>query len=205
LAALAAHLGHIRARRLPDKIGSIPCSALFVEGVNRHLDGCLEAPMFSDDMKVLPLNPGPLVLIADDEAHPRSIVTRMVRALGYQARSCHSGRAALSFLKAHPREVRLLLADLGMPRMDGGELAERAKDLEPRLIAVLMADPKDGHLHDLLSGYADLPFVPKPVSFADLAEKLERLLGIPAAPTTPPPSMNPSRSRRRRGSGQHRV
>jgi hypothetical protein len=57
--------------------------------------------MFSDDMKVLPLNPRPLVLVVDDEAHPRSITTRMVRALGYQARSCHGGRAALSFLKAH--------------------------------------------------------------------------------------------------------
>jgi CheY-like chemotaxis protein len=161
--------------------------------------------MFSDDMRVLPLNPGPLVLVVEDEAHPRSMITCMVRALVYQARSCQSDLAALSFLKAHPREVHLLFADLGMPRMDGGELAERAKDLDPRLIAVLMADPKDPHLHDLVSAYADFPFVPKPASFADLAEKLERLLGIPVAPTTSPPSMDPPRSRRRRSSGQHRV
>jgi CheY-like chemotaxis protein len=158
-----------------------------------------------NDVKVLPIDPGPLVLVVDDEAHPRSIITRMVRSLGYPARSCHSGRTALSFLKGHRREVRLLLADLGMPHMDGGELAERAKDLDPRLIAVLMADPEDPHLHDLISGYAGFPFVPKPVSFVDLAEKLERLLGIPAAPTTSPPSMDPPRSRRRRTSGHHEV
>ena len=161
--------------------------------------------MTAEDVKVLPLNPGPLVLVVDDEVRPRSTITRMVGSLGYQVRSCHDGRAALRFLKAHPREVRLLLADLGMPRMDGGELAERAKDLDPRLIAVLMADPTDPHLHDLISGYAGFPFVPKPVRFADLAEKLERLLGIPAAPTTAPPSMDPPRSRRLRSSGQHRV
>jgi CheY-like chemotaxis protein len=159
--------------------------------------------MSAEDVKIVPLNPGPLVLVVDDEARPRSIITRMVRSLGYQARSCHSGRSALGFLKAHPRAVRLLLTDLGMPRMDGGELAERAKDLDPRLIAVLMADPEDPHLQDLLRGYAGFPFVPKPVSFADLAEKLERLLGIPEAPTTSPPSMDPLRSRRRRTSGQH--
>jgi CheY-like chemotaxis protein len=161
--------------------------------------------MNAEDVKILPLNPGPLVLVVDDEARPRSTITRMVASLGYQARSCHDGRAALRFLKAHPREVRLLLADLGMPHMDGGELAERAKDLDPRLIAVLMADPADPHLHDLISGYAGFPFVPKPVSFADLAEKLERLLGIPATPTASPPSMDPPRSRRRRSSGQHSV
>jgi two-component system cell cycle response regulator CpdR len=161
--------------------------------------------MPTEDVKVLPLDPGPLVLVVDDEAHPRSIITRMVGSLGYQARSCHSGPAALHFLKAHPREVRLLLADLGMPQVDGGELAERAKDLVPSLIAMLMADPSDPHLRDLISGYGDLPFLPKPVSFADLAEKLERLLGIPAAPTMSPPSMDPPRSRRRRSSGRHEV
>lgn len=69
--------------------------------------------MPAEDLKILPLDPGPLVLVVDDEARPRSIITRMVGALGYQARSCHSGRAALRFLKDHPREVRLLLADLG--------------------------------------------------------------------------------------------
>jgi two-component system cell cycle response regulator CpdR len=161
--------------------------------------------MPAEDVKILPLDPDPLVLVVDDEPRPRSIVTRMVRSLGYQARSCHSGHAALQFLKAHPRNVRLLLADLGMPRMDGGELAERAKDLDPDLIAVLMADPSDPQLHDLISGYGDLPFVPKPVSFADLAEKLERLLGIPSTPTVSPPSMDPPRSRRRRTSGHHEV
>jgi CheY-like chemotaxis protein len=160
--------------------------------------------MTAEDVTLLPLNPGPLVLVVDDEARPRSAITRMVGSLGYQALSCDSARAALRFLKAHPREVRLLLADLGMPHMDGGELAERAKDLDPRLIAVLMADAANPQLHDLLSGYAGFPFVPKPVSFADLAEKLERLLGIPATPTSSPPSRAPPRSRRRRTSGQHR-
>ena len=160
--------------------------------------------MPAEDVTVLPLDPDPLVLVVDDELTPRSIVARMVRSLGYRARSCQSGLAALRYLKAHPGEVRLLLADLGMPRMDGGELAERAKDLEPSLIAVLMAVPDDPGLGDLLSGYGDLPFVPKPVSFGDLAEKLERLIGIPAQPTSPLRSMASARRReRRRPSGSH--
>jgi CheY-like chemotaxis protein len=158
-----------------------------------------------EDVKILPIGPGPLVLVVDDEPLSRSTITRMVRSLGYQARSCPSGRAALHFLTAHPPEVHLLLADLGMPRMDGGELAERAKDLDPTLIAVLMADPVDAQLGDLLSGYGDLPFVPKPVRFGSLAEKLELLLGIPATPTGTLPSMEPPRTRRHRTPGRHEV
>ena len=147
---------------------------------------------------VFPLEPDPLVLVVDDELTSRAIIARMVRSLGYRARSCQSGLAALRFLKAHPGEVRLLLADIGMPRMDGGELAERAKDLDSSLIAVLMAIPGDPMLGDLLSSHGDLPFVPKPVSFGDLAEKLERLLGIPAQPTSPPRSIASARRRERR-------
>jgi two-component system, cell cycle sensor histidine kinase and response regulator CckA len=160
--------------------------------------------MPAEDIKVLPLDPGPLVLVVDDEAVPRSTVTRWVDALGYQARSCPSGPAALRFLKAHRGEVRLLLTDLAMPRMDGGELVERAKDLDPTLITVLMAGPGDQPAGELLSGYRDVAFVPKPVSFTDLAQKLELLLGIPATPTRPLASMD-VRSRRRGRSGQHRV
>src|SRR4051794_41922756 len=58
--------------------------------------------MPTEDIKVLPLVPGPLVVVVDDEATPRASITRWVRALGYQARSCPSGTAALRFLTAHP-------------------------------------------------------------------------------------------------------
>jgi CheY-like chemotaxis protein len=157
-----------------------------------------------EDVTVLPLGLTPLVLVVDDELTPRSIITRMVRALGYRAVSCQNGRAALRFIKGHPNHVRLLLTDLVMPVMDGGELVERAKDLEPSVITVLMAPLGDPYAHELLSGYRDLPFVPKPVSFGDLAEKLERLLGIPSRPTKPPRSSRASKPHpRRRSSGSH--
>jgi CheY-like chemotaxis protein len=86
----------------------------------------------------------------------------MVRGMGYPVRSCKGGREALRFLAAHPRQVRLLLADLGMPKMDRGELAERARDLDPSLRVVLLFDPADAHAADLLHGYRDFPYVLKP-------------------------------------------
>jgi CheY-like chemotaxis protein len=64
----------------------------------------------------------------NDEVTTCSKVTRLVRSLGFQARSCPSGAAALRFLRALPGAARLVLADLAMPRMDGGEFAERVKD-----------------------------------------------------------------------------
>jgi CheY-like chemotaxis protein len=156
-----------------------------------------------DTDDVLPLDPRPLVLVVDDSLRSRSIVTRMVRTLGYQARSCPTGAAALRFVKERPGAVRVVLADLGMPRMDGGELAERVKELYPRLPVALMVSSGDPHADDLLEGYADLPFLQKPVALGPLAELLLDVLGSP----TPPPDPGSKRRvvARRRSSDQHRV
>jgi CheY-like chemotaxis protein len=157
-----------------------------------------------EDAEVLALTPGPLVLVVDDELTPRSIIRRMVRALGYPARSCRSGREALRFMETHPQQVRLLMADVGMPRMDGGELAERALDMDPGLRVVLMAGPSDANSADILAGYRDLPFLAKPVTFGELFNRLEELVGPPAHSPGFPPVLTPPRSRqRRRPSGQH--
>ena len=161
--------------------------------------------MLHDDTDIIPMAPGPLVLVVDDEAAPRTAVTRMLQDLGYHARSCSSGRAALGFLDTHPGEARLLLVDLGMPGMDGGELAERALDLDPSLVVVLMAAPGDAETRELLSGYRDLPLVWKPLVLPELARKIQDLVGTrrpsPGYPLSPLPH---SRSRWR-ASNRHEV
>lgn len=119
----------------------------------------------------------PTVLIVDDEETPRTVTCRMVRALGYEARAAHDGREALRYIEQHPGEVRLLLADLVMPYMDGGELAERARDLHPRLPIVLMSTKPEGDAADLLAGYPDLPFLEKPFTTETLYRVLTPMLG----------------------------
>lgn len=121
----------------------------------------------------------PTVLIVDDEETPRATTCRMVRALGYQARTARDGREALRYLQQHPGEVRLLLTDVVMPYMDGGELAERALDLHPRLSIVLMSAHPGGETGELIAGYPELPFLAKPFSTEKLQQVLTSLLGAP--------------------------
>jgi CheY-like chemotaxis protein len=90
-----------------------------------------------------PLRTGPLILVVDDDQPDRIAATRMVRGLGYPARSFRQGRDALQFVERHPQVGRVLLADLGMPVMDGGELVERVLDADPTMRAALMADRQD--------------------------------------------------------------
>ena len=89
----------------------------------------------------------------------------------------------------------MLLADLEMPGMDGGELAERALDLDPSLVVVLMAAP-DAELRELLYGYRDLPLLWKPLALPELARKIHDLVSAPRGlPGYSLPASTRSRSR----------
>ena len=161
--------------------------------------------MSHEDSHILPMTPGPLALVVDDEATHRDAVAQMVQALGYQARSCSSGPAALRFLAAFPLEARVLLADLGMPGMDGGELVERARDLDPSLAVVLMASPDEAETRELLPGYRDLPILWKAITLPELARKLHDVVG--AAGPSPGYSLpaSPRSHSRWRSSNRHEV
>src|SRR5919205_3269479 len=121
----------------------------------------------------------PTVLVVDDEETPRSTTARMVRALGYEVRTARDGREALRHLQQHPGEIRLILTDVIMPYMDGGELAERARDLHPRLPIVLMSAYPVGEIADLVAAYPELPFLEKPFTTETLQRILTSLLGPP--------------------------
>ena len=86
--------------------------------------------------------------------------------------------------------------------MDGGELAERARDFDPSLRVLLLLEPEDPQVADLAPGYHDLPSLRKPVTFGDLYRKVQDLIG----PPTGPPAERRGRPRpRRRSSGHHTV
>lgn len=119
----------------------------------------------------------PTVLVVEDEETPRLVTCRMVRGLGYQAETARDGREALRYLQQHPGEIRLVLTDLVMPYMDGGELAERARDLHPRMPVVLMSTKPEGDARDLIAAYPEIPFLEKPFTTETLFRVLTPLLG----------------------------
>jgi two-component system cell cycle sensor histidine kinase/response regulator CckA len=122
----------------------------------------------------------PTVLVVDDEETPRSVTCRMVRALGYSTRTARDGREALRYIQQHPGEIRLVLTDVIMPYMDGGELSERVRDLHPRLPIVLMSAYPVGDIAELVAAYPELPFLEKPFTTETLHRVLTPLLGPPA-------------------------
>jgi two-component system cell cycle sensor histidine kinase/response regulator CckA len=119
----------------------------------------------------------PTVLLADDESAPRAEAARLLRGgLGCHVCEARDGRHALRVFQRNAGRISLVLTDLNMPLMDGGELAERIRDVDPMVPVVLMSEPPLGETADLLRGYSDLPFLQKPFSYLELYRVVVPLL-----------------------------
>jgi two-component system cell cycle sensor histidine kinase/response regulator CckA len=117
------------------------------------------------------------ILLADDEPTPRAEAARLLRGgLGCLVHEARDGREAFRLFRQHPGGIRLVLTDFIMPLMDGGELAERIHDIDPRMPVVLMSTPLSDEAAELLGGYSDLPLLQKPFTYRDLYRVVVPLL-----------------------------
>jgi len=110
----------------------------------------------------------PFILIADDNEDLAMTLSILVRLAGYESEVVHDGEAALRVAQLHPPDV--LLLDIGLPGLNGFQVAERIRRDERlksiRIIAIsgyspVMFKARPGRL-----GF-DYHLV-KPVEFEDL-------------------------------------
>lgn len=111
------------------------------------------------------------VLIVDDEAKMRDVLSMAIEQLGYRALSASDGLEALGVIEGG--EVDLVLSDLRMPVMDGAALLERVVADHPGLPVVIMtahSNVKDA-VRSIKDGAYD--YVAKPFEIGEI----ERVLG----------------------------
>jgi two-component system cell cycle sensor histidine kinase/response regulator CckA len=118
------------------------------------------------------------VLVVEDDATVRGLVTAMLTRLGYTVHSSEDPEAALGMLAGPGASADLLIADVVMPGMSGRELASRALAMHPRLRILLTSGYSEApQLPDSGLGFA---FLPKPFSIDTLARRVREVLGAPA-------------------------
>jgi two-component system cell cycle sensor histidine kinase/response regulator CckA len=74
---------------------------------------------------------GRTILVVDDEETVRSYIRKILSMRDYEVLDAHDGLDALDQIARRGSAVDLLLTDVRMPRMDGGELAQRLAALYP--------------------------------------------------------------------------
>lgn len=110
------------------------------------------------------------VLVVEDEVLVRFVTIATLEDAGYSVIEASDGTEALQALAG--ADVALLVTDVRMPHLDGWTLAERARELHPKLAVLYMtgwsdAEPRPVPGSSVLS---------KPVMPERLIEAAERLL-----------------------------
>jgi two-component system KDP operon response regulator KdpE len=123
--------------------------------------------------------PGPLVLLVEDEDATRTALDRHLTARGYRVDEANDVRSALARWEA--RRPDLIMLDLGLPDRDGTDLIRRVRREAETPILVLSARDAERTKVEALELGAD-DYVTKPFGTAELLARLHALLRRSAGP-----------------------
>jgi PAS domain S-box-containing protein len=120
--------------------------------------------------------PGETVLVVDDEAAVRMLITETLDELGYTAAEAADGTSALGILQSNAR-IDLLVTDVGLPGLNGRQLAEAARAARPGLRVLFVT----GYAHNAAIGNGGalapgMEIITKPFSLAALAAKIRMMI-----------------------------
>ncbi len=126
----------------------------------------------TDDLA--PLQHKARILIADDEDGIRQSLAEVFRDEGYEVYEAATGSAAIDFVEK--RDFDLIITDLKMPGANGLEVLERAREIRPQVLVLIMTAHAtvDSAVAALRRGAHD--YFTKPVIFDDALHKVESLI-----------------------------
>jgi PAS domain S-box-containing protein len=116
------------------------------------------------------------ILLVEDESAVRAIAGRILAAKGYTVMAAGDGEEALKLLGQFWGAVHLLLTDVVLPKIGGRELAERVRELHPKVKVLFASGYTDDVIlqHKLLEH--NIALLHKPFTPDGLARKVRETL-----------------------------
>ncbi len=111
------------------------------------------------------------ILIAEDDAEVRKFVTTILQEQGFHVIAAVDGKQALTRARGFADEIKVLLTDVEMGKLDGFDLRERLLRERPQVKVVVMSGRLDEDFEP-----NDFPVLRKPFSRTQLIETIESQL-----------------------------
>ncbi len=123
---------------------------------------------------------GEVVLIVEDDGVVRKLVVDVLRELGYRPLEAGDGRSGLAILQSE-QQVDLLVTDVGLPGVNGRQMADAARVKRPDLKVLFMTGYAENAV--IANGFLDpgMEMIIKPFAIDTLAARVGRMLEMARA------------------------
>ena len=116
------------------------------------------------------------ILFVDDEDMVIDVGEEILKRLGYKVLPAGSGKKAIDIYKANKDKIDLVILDMIMPDMGGGETCDRIKEINPDIKVLLSSGYSiNGEASKILERRCD-GFIQKPFGMQELSAKIKETL-----------------------------
>ncbi|MHB8770829.1 MAG: hybrid sensor histidine kinase/response regulator [Syntrophales bacterium] len=116
------------------------------------------------------------ILVVDDEPANMDVTKEILEILGFNVRTASNGNEAIAVYQQAGEEIALVILDMIMPGMGGGETFDRLKLINPDVRVLLSSGYSlEGQAKDILNRGC-LGFIQKPYKIDELSNKINNIL-----------------------------
>jgi len=116
------------------------------------------------------------ILFVDDEDMIIDVGCDILKKLGYEVLTAKSGKEAIEIYRINQKQIDLVILDMVMPEMGGGDTYDRLRDVNPDIKVLLSSGYSiDGHAEKILSRGCD-GFIQKPFDIKNLSLEIRKIL-----------------------------
>ncbi len=128
------------------------------------------------ELKEKPIKGSGTILLVDDETMVIDVGKAMLETLGYQVLVSTNGQEAIGIVAQHRAAIDLVILDLIMPNMDGGQAFDHIRNLQPDMPVILSSGYSlNGQASDIIDKGCD-GFIQKPFTLSKLSQKVRQIL-----------------------------
>jgi PAS domain S-box-containing protein len=116
------------------------------------------------------------ILLIDDEEMIIKVGEELLQELGYKVLVAKSGQGAIKLYKKNTDKIDLVIMDMIMPGMGGGETFDHLKEINPDIKVLLSSGYSiNGQASEILKRGCD-GFIQKPFNINQLSEKIQGII-----------------------------
>jgi PAS domain S-box-containing protein len=161
--------GHVR---IYSELGRGTTVKIYLPHYTGELEGEVAASGLSEVHRA---EAGETVLVVEDEPVVRSLILEVLADLGYQALEAVDGPSGLKVLESKQR-IDLLVSDVGLPGLNGRQLADHARLMRPHLKVLFITGYAEQAA--IASGFLapGMEMITKPFAIEDLAVRIREII-----------------------------